>query len=91
MWESAAITERVQRLLADRGLSGDALQDLAGSLLWRIGRASDDGPVTVRVGFATSAHVFAELPRLRNASEEEIEAAVQAGELRVEWVGLRGR
>lgn len=91
MWESTVVSERVQQLLDEQGLSSGALQELAGALLWRIGRAGDDGPVTVRVGFATSAHVFAELPRLRSASEEEIETAVQEGELRVEWVGLRGR
>jgi hypothetical protein len=43
------------------------------------------------VGFATSAAVFAELPRLRNATEEELAAAIDAGELHVEWVGPRAR
>ena len=68
-----------------------ALDDLAGSLLWRIGRLADDAPVTVRVGFATSAAIFGELPRLRNASDDELLAAVESGDLRVEWVGPRNR
>ena len=67
------------------------IDDLAGSLLWRIGRLSDDSPVTVRVGFATSAAAFGELPRLRNATDEELVHAIEEGQLRVEWVGPRGR
>lgn len=82
---------RVRGALGDLGLGGEALEDLAGALLWRIGRGADDGPVTVRVGFATSAPLFAELPRLRNATEEELAAAIDADELRVEWVGPRAR
>ncbi len=83
--------ERVRDLLDGLGVEAETLDDLAGSLLWRIGRPAEDGPVTVRVGFATSAALFGELPRLRNASEEELAAAVDAGEVRVEWVGPRGR
>lgn len=83
--------ERVRDLLDGLGVEAGMLDDLAGSLLWRIGRPTEDGPVTVRVGFATSASLFGELPRLRNASEEELAAAVDAGEVRVEWVGPRGR
>lgn len=82
---------RVRRALDDLGVAPDTLDDLAGALLWRIGRAADDGPVTVRVGFATSAGAFADLPRLRNATEEELAAAVEADDLRVEWVGPRSR
>ena len=85
------VAARVRETLAERGLAADALEDLAGALLWRIGRAADDGPVTVRVGFATSAALFAELPRLRNATEEELAAAIEADELRVDWVGPRTR
>ena len=82
---------RLQGALDELGVGPEALEDLAGALLWRIGRAADDGPVTVRVGFATSAALFAELPRLRNATEEELAGAIDAGELRVEWVGPRAR
>ena len=67
------------------------LDALAGQLVWRIGRASDDAPLTVRVGLASSAAAFAELPRLHNASEAELREALDAGEVRVEWVGARGR
>jgi hypothetical protein len=71
---------------------GDELfEQLAPALLWRVGRPPEDGPVTVRVGFATSAPLFAELPRLRSASDAEIEEAVQAGTVHVEWVGPRSR
>lgn len=62
---------------------------LAGTLLWRIGRAYDDGPVTVRVGYASAAPLFAELPRLRPASDQEVEAALHSGDVSVEWVGAR--
>ena len=85
------VAARVRGALDDLGLATEALEDLAGALLWRIGRAADDGPVTVRVGFATSAALFAELPRLRNATEEELAGAIDADELRVEWVGPRAR
>lgn len=85
------VSARVRDALGELGLAAEALEDLAGALLWRIGRAADEGPVTVRVGFATSAALFAELPRLRNATEEELAAAIDADELRVEWVGPRTR
>ncbi|CAN5678891.1 hypothetical protein BH23DEI1_BH23DEI1_09730 [soil metagenome] len=72
--------------------SGDALfEQLGAALLWRVGRTADDAPVTVRVGFATSAPKFAELTRLRSASDAEIEEAVRAGVVEVEWVGPRAR
>lgn len=77
--------------LTESGVSATLLDDLAGQLLWRIGRISDDGPVTVRVGLASSAGLFQELPRLRTASDNEIEAAVNDRSLRVEWVGPRLR
>ena len=71
-------------------IMADAQVDsLAGSLLWRIGRAFEDGPITVRVGLASAAPLFAELPRLRTASDQEIEAAIHEGDVQVEWVGPR--
>lgn len=87
----ALVAHRLRDVLLERGLDAAPLEDLASSLLWRIGRLADDAPVTVRVGFATSAAAFGELPRLRNASDEELVAAVESGDLRVEWVGPRGR
>jgi hypothetical protein len=65
------------------------LDELAGNLLWRIGRVSDDSPVTVRVGLASSADLFQTLPRLRSASDAEVEAAINESTLAVEWVGAR--
>ncbi len=69
--------------------STEELEALAGSLLWRIGREYEDGPVTVRVGFASAAPLFAELPRLRAANDHEVEAALSSGEVSVEWVGSK--
>jgi len=87
----AHVAHRLHEVLVDQGLPVASIEELAGTLLWRIGRLSDDGPVTVRVGFATSAPIFGDLPRLRNASDEELVAAVEFDQLRVEWVGPRGR
>lgn len=69
----------------------EMLDTLAAQLIWRIGRTADDAPLTVRVGLVGSTPAFAEMPRLRNASDAEIQEALEAGELRVEWVGPRGR
>lgn len=63
------------------------LEALAGQLVWRIGRLSEEAPVTVRVGLASSVALFNELPKLRNATDSEIEAAVREKTIRVEWVG----
>lgn len=85
----------VKRILIEalegQGLSEETIEGLASQLLWRVGRVSDDAPVTVRVGFASRAALFAELPRLRSASDAEIEAAVEEGAVRVEWVGGASR
>lgn len=85
------LEQRTAETLEAVGVSPDDLDALAGQLLWRVGRVADDGPVTVRVGFATSAALFADLPKLRSASDAEIEESVQDGTLRVEWVGYRPR
>lgn len=89
--QASDVQEQLRETLERHGLEASALEDLAGSLLWRIGRVSDEGPVTVRVGLASSAAMFHELPRLRTASDAEIEAAVAERSLRVEWVGARPR
>lgn len=85
------VQQRLGEVLADSGISPAQLEDLAGQLLWRIGRVSDEGPVTVRVGLASSAGLFQDLPRLRTASDSEIESAVRESALRIEWVGPRPR
>lgn len=75
----------------EAGVDPARLDALAGLLVWRVGRASEDAPLTVRVGLASSAAAFAELPRLHNASDAELREALDAGHVRVEWVGARGR
>ena len=81
------LNDLVTEALEDSGLLESHLTSLAGSLLWRIGRVGDDGPVTVRVGLASDANMFSELPRMRNSSEAEILEAIEAKDFRVEWVG----
>ena len=86
-----SMKDRIWQVLRGRGVEVDTVGDLASQLLWRIGRVSDDDPVTVRVGLASSAAAFHDLPRLRSASDSEVERSVQEGTLRVEWVGARPR
>lgn len=88
---SSKLERHTSERLAEVGLSPSGLDALAAQLLWRVGRAADDGPVTVRVGFATSAALFADLPKLRSATDAEIEESVEDGTLRIEWVGHRPR
>ncbi len=83
------VAENLRRALDKLDVGAASLEDLASQLVWRIGRTSEEGPVTIRLGFAASATLFAELPRLRSASDTELEAAVREGDMRVEWVGQR--
>lgn len=83
--------KQMTELLETSGLSEEALDAFASNLVWRVGRLSDDAPVTVRIGLASSAPLFSDLPKLRNASESEIEAAIQEDAVRVEWVGQMPR
>lgn len=69
------------------GVSAKSIEELASSLLWRIGRAEGEERITVRAGFASSAELFQSLPRLRSASDAEVEAALKEGDVRFEWVG----
>ena len=87
----STLGEQLNEVLAAQGLVPEQFDALASQLLWRIGRHGDEGPVTVRLGFADSAALFAELPRLKTASDAELEEAAQSGTLRVEWVGARPR
>ncbi len=72
-------------------VTGETLDSLASSLVWRIGRLSDDAPLTVRVGFASSVDAFREASKLHAASDDEIREAMDANEVRVEWIGPRFR
>ncbi|WP_188963602.1 DUF3248 domain-containing protein [Deinococcus aquiradiocola] len=62
------------------------LEALGGQLVWRIGKddASDD--VIVRLGFASATPRFAHLPRLRSATDQELQAALESGHISIEWV-----
>ncbi len=82
-----AVTKQVQAALAELGVDESDFEGLASSLVWRIGRLSDDAPVTVRLGTTSGLERFAELPRLRNATDQELEEALADGSLQVEWVG----
>lgn len=86
---SESTASLVRQALEESGLAAGAVDSLASSLVWRIGRLSDDSPVTVRVGSTLGLQQFSELPRLRNASDQEIEEALSEGTLKVEWVGPR--
>ncbi|MCA9839074.1 MAG: DUF3248 domain-containing protein [Trueperaceae bacterium] len=69
------------------GLDSKRFEQFASSLVWRVGRLSDEGPLTIRVGLASSVPLFNDLPKLRNATEAEIEEAMKEDDIRVEWVG----
>lgn len=86
----AQLQTQLEEVLSAQGVAPEHFGTLASQLVWRIGR-SDDGPVTVRLGFAGSAALFADLPRLKNATDAEVEEAALEGTLRVEWVGARPR
>ena len=85
----ADLSQLVNSALSKRGIGAETLGALASQLVWRIGRTSDDGPVVVRVGFATSAGLFGDLPKLKSATDAELELAAREGNVRVEWVGQR--
>jgi hypothetical protein len=85
----ADINGMVGEILAGTGLTDDALGMLASQLVWRMGRLDAGSPVTVRVGLTNSARLFAELPRLHNVTDGEVEAALHDGTLHVEWIGPR--
>jgi hypothetical protein len=65
----------------------EQLEHLAGSLVWRVGRLTEEAPLTIRIGLASSASLFNELPKLRTATDAEIEAAMKVKDFRVEWIG----
>jgi hypothetical protein len=65
----------------------NGLESLAGSLVWRIGRLTEEAPLTVRIGLASSIKLFNDLPKLRSANDNEIETAMREKDFRIEWVG----
>lgn len=62
------------------------LDTLGGHLVWRIGKNELSDEVVVRLGYASAAPRFAFLPRLRAASDAELQAALDGGQLVIEWV-----
>jgi hypothetical protein len=68
-------------------VSAQQLENLAGSLVWRVGRLTEEAPLTIRIGLASSISLFNDLPKLRTANDAEVEAALKAKDFRVEWVG----
>ena len=68
------------------GLIGEQLDALGQHLVWRIGRDDLTDEVVVRVGYASAAGQFASLSRLRNVPDADLEQALAAGQIRLEWV-----
>ena len=64
----------------------DLDERLGNHLVWKIGKAENEEILVVRMGFASAAGEFGHLPKLRNASDEELEVFSAEGKIRVEWV-----
>lgn len=62
------------------------LEALGSQLVWRIGKDEASERVVVRVGLASATPRFVHLPRLRTASDQELQAALESGQVAVEWV-----
>ncbi len=62
------------------------LEALGGQLVWRIGKDEVSEQVVVRLGFASATPRFSFLPKLRSANDAELQEAVEAGQVVIEWV-----
>lgn len=62
------------------------LESLGGQLVWRIGKDEVSDAVIVRLGFASATPRFSHLPRLRSAGDTELQEALEAGRVVIEWV-----
>ena len=62
------------------------LESLGGQLVWRMGKDDVSDEIVVRLGFASATPRFAHLPRLRSANDTELQDAMQAGRVVIEWV-----
>jgi Protein of unknown function (DUF3248) len=62
------------------------LEALGGQLVWRIGKDDLSDDVVVRLGYASATPRFAHLPRLRSATDQELQEALEAGQINIEWV-----
>ena len=81
------IKDFVLNAASEHSLEDATLENLASQLLWRVGRTVDDGPIVVRIGYATNAKRFAEMPRLKSVTDTELEEAMVERSFHVEWVG----
>ncbi len=81
------LSKTVSEKLTELDLSDAMLESLASNLIWRIGRLAEDLPVTIRVGLATNALLFEDLPKLKNLGNDELEQAINNNDFKVEWVG----
>ena len=81
------IKEFVLNAASEHNIEDETLEGLASQLLWRVGRTVDDGPIVVRIGYATTAKRFAEMPRLKSVTDAELEEAMVERNFHVEWVG----
>ncbi len=81
--------QSINKAMQDLDIDPKQFEQFASSLVWRVGRLSDESPVTIRVGLASSVPLFNDLPKLRNATEAEIEIAINEADYRVEWVGRK--
>ena len=68
------------------GIEALGIETLGGQLVWRIGKDDLSDDVVVRLGYASATPRFAHLPRLRSASDQELQAALEAGQINIEWV-----
>ncbi|HWG85114.1 MAG TPA: DUF3248 domain-containing protein [Deinococcales bacterium] len=62
------------------------LEGLGNQLVWKIGKEEGSERVIVRVGYASATRSFADLPRLRGATDAEVADAARKSELIVEWI-----
>jgi hypothetical protein len=64
----------------------DLLERLGEYLIWKIGKDEQEEVLVVRTGMVSASGRFAQLPRLRSASDQDVERLMQEGRVRVEWV-----
>lgn len=64
----------------------EQLEHLGGHLVWRVGKHEAGDDIVVRLGYASATPHFAHLPRLRTASDAELQDALASGRIVIEWV-----
>ncbi|WP_293914847.1 DUF3248 domain-containing protein [Deinococcus sp.] len=66
--------------------NAEQLELLGGQLVWRIGKDDSSDEVVVRLGYASATPRFAHLPRLRSASDDDLQEALAKNAVVIEWV-----